>query len=208
MSGKRQEIIEKVRSLYKTYGIKSVTMDDVAHHLAISKKTLYQFFHDKDELVKSVVECDFDKKSLNMKLDLPNLNAIEEVVQYYKMQINMIKDHKPSFIYDLKKYYPEIFANIQKRMRERIMNNTRSNIAKGINEGLYRKNIDVEIIAKLNLMRIEGIMSGEFFTHEEMISEKLMSEIYIYHMYAIVNDAGRELFEKHLNDMINGENKF
>jgi len=205
MDEKRQEIIEKVRDLYKNYGIKSVTMDDVAHKLAISKKTLYQYFRDKDELVKSVVECDFEKKKLDMKVDSPKLNAIEEVVQYYKMQIEMIKDHKPSFIYDLKKYYPDIFANVQKRMRERIMNNTRNNIVKGIKEGFYRNNIDEEIIAKLNLMRIEGIMNGEFFTQEEMVSEKLMTEIYKYHMYAIVNKTGRALFEKHLSDITNNE---
>jgi len=205
MDEKRQEIIEKVRDLYKSYGIKSVTMDDVAHKLAISKKTLYQYFKDKDELVKSVVECDFEKKKLDMKVDSPKLNAIEEVVQYYKMQIEMIKDHKPSFIYDLRKYYPDIFASVQKRMRERIMNNTRNNIVKGIKEGFYRNNIDEEIIAKLNLMRIEGIMNGEFFTHEEMVSEKLMTEIYKYHMYAILNETGKALFEKHLSDITNIE---
>jgi len=203
MSDKKQEIIEKVRDLYKTYGIKSVTMDDVAHHLTISKKTLYQYFQDKDELVGAVVECDYNQKNLETKLDSTSLNAIEEVFEYYKMQIRMIQDHKPSFIYDLRKYYPNIFASVQKRMRERIMSNTRSNIINGKQEGIYRFDIDEEIIARLNLMRIEGIMYGDFFEYGESMSPKLFTEIYKYHMYAIVNDSGRKILEKHLADMNN-----
>jgi TetR/AcrR family transcriptional regulator, cholesterol catabolism regulator len=198
MSDKRQEIIEKVRDLYKTYGIKSVTMDDVAHHLAISKKTLYQFFSDKDELVKSVVECDFKQKNLESTIDSSKLTAIQEVYEYYKMQIKMIKDHKPSFIYDLRKYYPEVFSKVQQRMRERILNNTRANIIKGKNEEIYRSDLDEEIVARLNLMRIEGIMNGEYFESGEGHSSKLFTEVYKYHMYAIVNDAGRKILEIHL----------
>lgn len=206
MSDKRQEIIEKVKDLYKTYGIKSVTMDDVARHLAISKKTLYQYFQDKDELVQSVVECDYEQKNLETMLDSSKLSAIEEVFEYYKMQINLIKDHKPSFIYDLKKYYPEIFSKVQNRMRERILNNTSANILKGKNEKVYRSDLDEEIISRLNLMRIEGIMSGEFFKPGESLSQHLFTEIYKYHMYAIVNDSGRKILEKHLAD-INNENE-
>jgi len=206
MSDKRQEIIEKVKDLYKTYGIKSVTMDDVAHKLAISKKTLYQFFQDKDELVSSVVECDFEQKNHETMLDSSNLNAIEEVFEYYKMQIKVIKDHKPSFVYDLRKYYPEIFAKVQQRMRERILNNTSANILKGKSEKIYRSDLDEEIIAQLNLMRIEGIMSGEFFNAGEGLTHRLFTEIYKYHMYAIVNDSGRKILEKHLADINEIEN--
>jgi len=198
MSDKRQEIIEKVKDLYKTYGIKSVTMDDVAHHLAISKKTLYQFFKDKDELVKSVVECDFKQKNLGSMIDSSNLSAIQEVYEYYKMQKKMIKDHKPSFIYDLRKYYPEVFSKVQQRMRERILSNTKANIYKGKKEKIYRSDLDEEIIARLNLMRIEGIMEGEYFEPGEGRSSKLFTEVYKYHMHAIVNNAGRKILEEHL----------
>lgn len=201
MSDKRQEIVEKVKELYKTYGIKSVTMDDAAHHLAISKKTLYQFFQDKDELVSSVVECDFEQKNLETSLDSSTLNAIEEVFEYYKMQIKLIKDHKPSFIYDLRKYYPEIYSKVQQRMRDRILSNTNANIQKGKSEGIYRNDLDEEIISRLNLMRIEGIMNGEFFQPGEGMSQHLFTEIYKYHMHAIVNDAGRKILEKHLENI-------
>ena len=206
MSNKKQEIIEKVKDLYKAYGIKSVTMDDAAHHLAISKKTLYQFFQDKDELVSSVVECDFEQKNLQTYIDSDNLNAIEEVFEYYKMQIRMIKDHKPSFIYDLRKYYPEIFSKVQQRMRDRILNVTILNLKKGKKEGIYRNDLDEEIISRLNLMRIEGIMSGEFFVPGEGLTHKLFTEIYKYHMNGIVNDAGRKILAKHL-ETINNDNE-
>jgi AcrR family transcriptional regulator len=203
MSDKKKEIIEKVKDLYKTYGIKSVTMDDVARHLAISKKTLYQFFQDKDELVSSVVECDFEQKNLETRFDSSYLNAIEEVFEYYKFQIKMIKDHKPSFIYDLRKYYPAVYSKVQFRMRDRILTLTTANIRKGKSEGIYRSDLDEEIISRLNLMRIEGIMSGEFFKPGEELSQHLFTEIYKYHMYAIVNDEGRRILEKHLAKISN-----
>lgn len=202
MNEKRQEIIQKVRELYKTYGIKSVSMDDVAHQLGMSKKTVYQFFQDKDELVRAVVECDFEHKQLESRFGKASeLNAIEEVVVYYKLQIEIIKDHKPTFAYDLKKYYPTIFEDVKQKMRERILNITKANLIKGKSEGIYRNELDEDIVAKLNLMRIEGIIHGDLFEPEERTSARLFTEIYKYHMFAIVNDRGREILEKHLVDL-------
>jgi AcrR family transcriptional regulator len=201
MDEKRHEIITKVRALYRNYGIKSVTMDDVSHHLTISKKTLYQYFRDKDELVAAVVDCDIESKQIELQFRNDNLNAVEEVIQYYKIQINIIKDHKPAFVYDLKKYYPDIFEKVRQQMREKIISLTEANIIKGKKEGLYRHDIDEEIIAKLNLMRIEGIMYGDLFEPEQRTSAHLFTEIHKYHMYALVSEKGRLILERLLSEL-------
>jgi AcrR family transcriptional regulator len=202
MDDKALAIVKKVRALYTEYGIKSVTMDDVAHELSISKKTLYQHFADKKELVLAVLKEDYRKRQIDFSLILNNkVNAIEELFLYYKLQIRIIRDHKPSFVYDLKKYYPDIFNHFQVIKRGRILDSVLENLIKGKKEGLYRPDLNEDVISRLNLMRIEGIIHSGIFTVEEMVSPDIFFEIYKYHMYGIVNEKGRKILEYNLNKL-------
>ena len=204
MTDRRIEIAEKVSKLYRNYGIKSVTMDDVAHHLGISKKTLYAHFSDKEDLVKGVMESIARNKSVDLSVPKKmTINAIEELFYYYKVQVQMIRDHKPSFIYDLKKYYPDLYIQFQEAKKKRILDSAQINLVKGKREGLYRDNLDESLIARINMMRIEGIMNSGTFSFEEVISPDFFSEIFRYHVYGIVSDKGREIFELELNKLNN-----
>ncbi len=192
------EILNKVCSLYRKYGIKSITMDDAARHLGISKKTLYQHFADKTELVKEAVIHEVQSKQNNLIiLNRKETNAIEDLLDYYKAQVKLILDYKPNFVYDLKKYYPSIYETYVKIKRERILESTRYNLVKGKEEGLYRENLDVDIISRLLLMRIEGMIHSGIFTTEELLSPVVFTEIFNYHLYGIVSEKGRQYFEKH-----------
>ena len=204
MKDRRIEIAEKVCKLYRNYGIKSVTMDDVAHHLGISKKTLYEYFSDKRDLVIAVMRSISQNKTVDFSVPQEqNVNAIEELFYYYNVQVKMIRDHKPSFIYDLKKYYPDLYEKFQKDKKQRIHNSVQNNLIKGKKEGLFRNDLNEDVIARLNLMRIEVIMNSGTFSLEEMVSPDLFSEIFRYHVYGIVSDKGRELFEKELHKLNN-----
>jgi len=204
MEAKRKEIAEKVCKLYREYGIKSVTMDDVSRSLGISKKTLYTYFSDKRDLVVGVMEVNEHNRAIDFSVpQKKNTNAIEELFFYYKIQVQMIKDHKPSFIYDLKKYYPDLFQNFQEKKRKRILENVRKNLVKGKKEGLYRKDMDESVISRLNLMRIEGIMNSTTFKLDEIVSPEFFSEVFKYHVYGIVNDAGRKLFNENIHNLNN-----
>lgn len=202
MDDKALAIVKKVKALYTEYGIKSVTMDDVAHELSISKKTLYQHFADKKDLVLAVLKEDYRKRQIDFSSILNNkVNAIEELFLYYKLQIRIIRDHKPSFVYDLKKYYPDIFNHFHVIKRERILDSVRENLIKGKKEGLYRPDLNEDIITRLNLMRIEGIIHSGIFTVEEMVSPDMFLEVYKYHMYGIVSEKGRKFLEHNLNKL-------
>ena len=194
----RKEIAKKICALYKSYGIKSITMDDAARHLGISKKTLYQHFSDKTEMVKEAIAREIESKEQSFsKLSDQALNAIEELLVYYKIQIKMILDYKPNFIYDLKKYYPEVYHHYVMIKRQKILESVELNLNKGIKEGYFRKSLDVSIISRLTLMRIEGMIHSGLFTDEEMMSPEVFTEIFYYHVYGIVTDKGREYFEEH-----------
>jgi len=193
MDDKMLVIVKKVKALYTEYGIKSVTMDDVAHELSISKKTLYQHFADKK---------DYRKRQIDFSSILNNkVNAIEELFLYYKLQIRIIRDHKSSFDYDLKKYYPDIFNHFHVIKRERILDSIRKNLIKGKKEGLFRPDLNEDVITRLNLMRIEGIIHSGIFTTEETVSPDMFLEVYKYHMYGIVSEKGRKILENNLNKL-------
>lgn len=204
MEAKRKEIAEKVCKLYREYGIKSVTMDDVSRSLGISKKTLYTYFTDKRDLVCGVMEVNEHNRAIDFAIpEKENISAIDELFYYYKIQVKMIKDHKPGFIYDLKKYYPDLYQSFQDIKRKRILENVIKNLVKGKKEGLYRDEINESVISRLNLMRIEGIMNSTTFKLDEIVSPEFFSEIFKYHVYGIVNDKGRELFNEKIHNLNN-----
>lgn len=202
MEDKKQEIIEKARELYYQYGIRSVTMDDVVKELGISKKTLYQYFEDKSTLVAEVLKCDKDLKMKEFSEVKTNIsNAMEEMLQFYNLQQKMIKENNPSFRYDLKKYYPKIHNEFMEKKRKVIYESVVGNLKRGKKEGLYRIDIDEEIIAGLNLMRIEALINTGIFSNDEMMMPHFFTEMFKYHMYGIVNDNGRKILEKNIDKL-------
>jgi AcrR family transcriptional regulator len=202
MQDKRTEIIKKVETLYNQYGIRSVTMDDVVREIGISKKTLYQFFSDKGELVSAVMDSLFESRKIEIDKALGGKeNAIEEMLTYYALQLRMIREHKPTLLYDLKKYYPETYEKVTIRKRKYIYDSVLENLKRGKAEGLYRENLNEEIIARLNLMRIEAIMTTGIFTSEEIMTPGFFKEVFTYHIFGIVNNKGRNYLEKNIDKL-------
>ena len=202
MSKEFEDILKKVSALYRRYGIKSVTMDDVAHELGMSKKTLYQFVSDKTELVQQVVEhirqCNF---SAMKKKEGADLNAIEELIEVSQHVNSLIKDHSPAYEYDLKKYYPDIYRSLMSARRKLMYESMISNIRKGKKEGVYRKELDEKIIAKLHLLRIENLQSNEIFDEEEMHSQKFFREVFVYHIHGLATDKGLKILRENADKL-------
>lgn len=202
MNKKRQEIIEKVKVLYNQYGIRSVTMDDVVRELGISKKTLYQHFEDKSELVEAVLNCDKEIRMQEYREAINGVdNAIEEMLRYYDIQKKMIKENNPSLIYDLKKYYPKIHNDLIEKKRKVIFESVVGNLKRGKSEGIYRPDLDEEIVARLNLMRIEALINTGIFSNDEMMMPHFFTEMFKYHMYGVVNENGRKILEQNIDKL-------
>lgn len=202
MEDKRQEIVDKVRNLYNEFGIRSVTMDDVVRELGISKKTLYQYFADKSDMVSAVLDYERDLRMQEYQKALQGVsNAIEEMLKYYDLQKNMIKDHNPSMMYDLKKYYPKIHCDFLETKRKVIFESVKGNLKRGKSEEIYRSDLNEEIVARLNLMRIEALINIGIFSNEEMMMPSFFTEMFKYHMYGIVNDNGRKILEQNIDKL-------
>jgi AcrR family transcriptional regulator len=200
MNPKVNSILELVHKLYQRYGIKSVTMDDVAKHLGISKKTLYEHFRDKEDLVRNVLLQENNHQVRFFKaIEEKKLNAIEELFEVYKMLNLIFKEYNPSMEYDLRKYYPDLFITITQIRRKRMYESVYNNLNKGKKEGLYRKELNAKIISKLHVIRTENFFDNDIFTQEELISFKMFHEVFIYHLQGILSHEGRSFFENNFD---------
>jgi TetR/AcrR family transcriptional regulator, cholesterol catabolism regulator len=201
MDEELKQILAKVRELYMRYGIKSITMDDVAAHLGMSKKTLYKHVSDKDDLVGKIVDQEIEiQQSDTTCIFSKDLNAIEELLMVSKMVNHKLKQVNPATEFDLKKYYPNHFERLVKARRERMHQNVVANIIKGKREGFYREDLNEDIIGKMQVSRIESMLANEVFTIDEFTSPKFFQEIFIYHIRGIANQKGIDFLENKLKD--------
>ena len=182
-------------------------MDDVAEELGISKKTLYHYVSDKKDLVQKVVEhvrhCNF-VSMVNKPVN--GRNAIEDLIEVSLHLNKVMKDHSPSYDYDLKKYYPDIFRDLMMARRKLMYESMLANIRKGKKEGLYRKELDEEIIAKLHLLRIENLQESGIFREVEMRSPKFFQEIFVYHIHGLATDKGLRVLNENMQKLSSLDN--
>ena len=199
---KFNDILMKVSELFRTYGIKSVTMDDVAKELGISKKTLYQYVKDKTDLINKLMEYEMGGTDACFNGILNSRqNAIEELFEVNRFITSMLKRYSPVFDYDLKKYYPVIFQKIFAIRRNKIYQAALANFKKGKLEGLYREELNEEILTKLHVSRMENIHSSSLFTTEEINSGEVFKEMFIYHIRGIANEKGIKFLENNIHKL-------
>jgi TetR/AcrR family transcriptional regulator, cholesterol catabolism regulator len=202
MNEELKNILQKVRELYMKYGIKSITMDDVANELGISKKTLYQYVTDKDDLVGKFIDNEISIRQDEIcKCFKSGYNAIEELFDISIFMNKLMKNQNPATDHDLKKYYPHHYQKTVKIRREGIYSYVLLNLKKGKKEGLYREELNEEIIAKLYLSRLENIHLSDLISVEEFTSLKLFIELLVYHVRGIASEKGIVVLEKKIKEL-------
>ncbi len=193
MDDSKKILIEKASQLYMRFGIKSVSMDDIAKHLGISKKTLYLLVKDKNELVSLTIDNQLKlHKQIDEELRNKNLSSLEELYEVYKWVSELFKQLNPSFRYDLNKYYPILFENFMIKKKEQIYNNMKANLIKGKKEGVYRKEINEDIIALMHASRHHYIQKDLTSEASLLTNKETFEELFLYHIHAVLNDKGRE----------------
>lgn len=206
MEQEKSAIVRKVFALYSKYGIKSITMDDIARELALSKKTLYQHFTDKNELVSAVFDFAEEHRMTCMgEVFGKKMNAIQETLAINQHVSKMMKDFNPAVDYDLKKHYPELY---EKRRNAIVMNmyqKQKENIIKGKEEGLYRSEINPEYIARLFILRIVNFHEVPCFDMADFFKPEFFREIFVYHIRGLASEKGIKVLEKELKKIENEE---
>jgi TetR/AcrR family transcriptional regulator, cholesterol catabolism regulator len=190
MDSKLEEILNISEKLFARNGIKSVSMDDIANEMGVSKKTIYKYIKDKHMLVKLTLESAMNRYR-NNEVNCPKgENAIDEYLLVYKSVIEMIRQANFSVEYDLQKYYPDLHKIMLQARKMKMEKGLKSNLERGIEEGLYRQNLDVETITKINVHLSESMHDYEFLNENRDQLIKIMLVNFDYHMRGIVNENG------------------
>jgi AcrR family transcriptional regulator len=196
----RDKIINKAKEMFLRLGFKSITMDDIACEMCISKKTIYKYFSNKDVLIEESVELVHKEVHETIeKIVSKNFNAIEENFEIKRMFREMFKAAESSPLYQLKKHYPEIYDKVLTQQISICEDCFRQNIIKGINEGLYRENLDIDNYVKFYYTLIFNINEN---TMLEKDAHELEVKALEYHIRAMATLAGIIELEKHLKNPI------
>jgi hypothetical protein len=192
----REKIMSKASDLFMKLGFKSVTMDDIAGEMCISKKTIYKFFSNKEILIEEITGMIHSEiHEIVGQIVALNYNAIEENFEIRKMFKEMFKSADTSPVYQLKKHYPSIFEKVMEKEINECNTLFKNNIEKGIAQGLYRKEIPVETFVKFYYNLIFSIKEQ---TVSEKEGQKLELQILEYHTRAIATLEGIAELEKQL----------
>lgn len=201
MNTELENILQRICNLYNKYGIKSVTMDDVSRELGISKKTLYEHFSDKDEMVGQVFEFERENVLKDLREILCNAqNAIHELFLINKYFSEKIKTYNPNVDFDLKKYHFPVFERHRAKVYDYMYSHILTNLNRGIKEKVYRNDINPEFIAKLHVSRLVSMQQSDFFTREELLENATHRELIIYHVRGIATKEGIKILEKELKN--------
>ena len=195
----KDKIIKKATDMFLRLGFKSVTMDDIACEMCISKKTIYKYFSNKEMLIEEGTEVVHQKiHTLMDDVVAKNYNAIAENFEIREMFKQMFQSFDQSPAYQLKKHYPEIYAKMMANEIEDCSHMFRQNIVKGIAEGLYRKETDIEAAVNFYYTLIFSINEN---TQLEKDAYELEAKALEYHTRAIATPAGILELEKQLRNL-------
>jgi AcrR family transcriptional regulator len=195
----KERILQKAHDLFMRYGIRSITMDEIAAQLGISKKTIYQFFTDKDEIVEAVCAQEIKKNEIECgHFRADSENAVHAIFIAVKETEEMLSSMNPLIMYDLEKHHPKAYKKFKDFKYQFLYKEIKENLQRGIDEELYRPEIDIEIVAK---HRIESAFMGfnqELFPQNKYKMSDVLLEIAFLFLYSITTLKGRKMIEKYM----------
>lgn len=188
-----KDIIIKAGELFVKYGIKSMTMDDIAREMGVSKKTLYQFVENKKDLVKKVMHLHIhNQQDCICEMHTAKGNAIDKLMEIGAFVNQHMRTLHPSVIFDLKKYHPEAWGYLNKHKEEFIYTTIKSNLEEGMSEGLYREDLKPDLVARLYMGMTNALIDQESFPADQFSKEELHNEMTKYHIRAVLSKKGIE----------------
>ncbi len=196
----REKILHKATEMFLTLGFKSVTMDDLANEMGISKKTIYSHFENKTRLVEeSTMDMFwFISNGIDEIIALTK-NPIEELYEIKKFVMVHLKNEKSSPQYQLQKYYPKIHEALKRKQFEVMQDCIKDNVKRGMEMGIYRDNLNVEFISRIYFSGVTSIKDNNIFPLQIFSMAQLMDDYLEYHLRGITTVKGREIINSIIN---------
>jgi AcrR family transcriptional regulator len=199
MNDVETRILTRAKELFFQLGVKTVTMDDIASALGMSKKTIYQFYKNKAEIVYEVALAHFrEEVALSNTIAEEANDAIDEEFRTLMVSLQVFRTMAPNLITDIRKYYPRAWRIFEGFLNEYIQQKVQANLDRGIAEGLYRPEIDQTVITQLRLAQISWFLGFQTPPSGPFSSVRLQVQLFDLYLHGIVNDAGRALLGDYL----------
>ncbi|TFG74319.1 MAG: TetR/AcrR family transcriptional regulator [Flavobacteriales bacterium] len=200
----KEQILVKATDMFLNLGFKSVTMDDIAHEMGISKKTIYAHYANKTQLVEDTTMHLFCSISEGIdSICSLKKNPIEELYEIKKFAMLHLKDEKSSPQYQLQKYYPKIHRILRQKHFEVMQDCVVDNVQRGIEQGIYRENLNIDFVSRIYFFGVTSIKDHTLFPNELFPTTALMDDYLEYHLRGIITPIGREI----LNNIINSNHE-
>lgn len=198
----KERIIKEAYKLFWRYGIKSVTMDDIAKDLGISKRTIYQHFPDKEAIVILVVKQELDTQQCQMdKMDEDKLNPIAQMIQGADYMRISLAHMNPVVFHDLKKYHPLAWDMFHQYKHEYIIKEIRENLVEGVESGLYRKDINVDMLSILRIEQVLLAFDPTVFPADRFNMMNIQMEFVKHFLHGILTPRGLEYYTKYIEEL-------
>lgn len=193
----KSKVLATATEMFLNFGFKSVTMDDIAQKMCISKKTIYSHYCNKRKLVEEATFGIFDAVCSGID-DINNarFNPIEELYQIKKLMLESLNDEKSSPIFQLEKYYPKIHKTLMERKFEVMQSCVSENLQRGIDEGYFRTNIDVSLITRVYFKGVTGLKDPVIFPVETYEAGYVLENYLDYHVRGIATEKGLQTLEQ------------
>jgi len=193
-----ERILQKAHELFMRIGIRSVSMDEIAGQLGISKKTIYQYYKDKDALVDGVLDIIMKRKEYDCAHTKEICeNAVHEIFLSMDVMEELMAGCNPSILYDLERYHPTSFKKFTDQNNSYLYAAIKDNLEKGVSEGLYREEIDMDIMSKFRIGSIFLVFNTNYFPHGNYQLLNLCTEITDHFLHGLVTPKGKELIDKY-----------
>ncbi|MFL5773510.1 MAG: TetR/AcrR family transcriptional regulator [Flavisolibacter sp.] len=199
----KERILVKSNELFNRYGIRSVSMDDIAAQLGMSKKTLYQYYSDKDELVNEVFDNVLtSNKSQCIECSKLGENAIHEVFVSFDMTEELLRTMNPSVLFDMQKYHPSAYRKFEEFRNNFLYKLIKSNLERGIKEELYRSEIDTDVITRYRLHSILLSFNPDVFPSSKSNMVYIEQQLLEHFLYGLATSKGEKLIQKYKNQRL------
>lgn len=198
-----QRILEKSHELFLRFGVRSVSMDDIASQLGISKKTVYQYYNDKGGLVDAVFSMMMESNRANCLVAREKRqNAIDEVFRSFDMVKELLTKMHPSVMLDLQKYHPATFQKFLQFKHEFLYRMVRENLELGMEEGLYRGDIDTDILSRYRLFSILLSFDSSVFPSNRTDLVYIEQQLLEHFLYGVATPKGQKLVQKYIKQRV------
>jgi AcrR family transcriptional regulator len=197
----KDRILEKANDLFMQYGIRSITMDEIAAQLGISKKTIYQFFTDKDAMVEAVVNELINRNEEDCRgFILSAENAVHEIFLAMDFTQEMLKAMNPQIMYDLEKHHPVAYKRLKQYKYQFLFSTIKENLERGAREEIYRTDLNIDLTTRHRIESAFMPFNQEAFPQNKYPMNQTCQELAILFLHSICNPKGKKLIEKYLNE--------